>query len=173
MARSPTSGIVAAQTAQGAYPGYLIQITVAAQTFRLCTLDTGFTYGGYSWVKTDIDLSGTRWDAGGVSPGVMKLSDPDLVWWAFTVNLALQDAPVSVWQVYASAPGEAEPLWSGRIGRITRDDFILSCQLATDIQRMNTPRRRVQHVVPAQYLLPAGKVLYIGTQQWVLERKDN
>jgi len=173
MARSPTSGIVTQQTAQGAYPGYLVQITIAGQIFSLCTLDVGFTFGGLSWISSDIDLSGIKWDASGLSPGKMVLGDADLVWWTFALKLQLQDVPVSVWQVYAGAPGEAEPLWNGRIGRIVRVGTTIECDLTTDSVRLNAPRRRVQHVVNAKYLLPAGKVLYAGGQQWVIERKQN
>lgn len=173
MPRKPTTNLNAALTANFAQPGYLVQLDLPAQTFRKCSLDVGFTYGGYSWDSADIQVDGISWDQGGISGGKLTLGDPDLVWWAYTLNLQMQDAPIRIWQVYAGAPGEAEPLWLGRIGRIVKGDMTVICDLVTDISRLNAPRRRVQNIIPTKYLMSAGRVIYIGNAQWTLERKQN
>lgn len=173
MARKPSTNLDAALAAVVAQPGYLVQIDLPSQTFRLCSMDVGFTYGGQSWTSADVEVSGIGWDQGGMRAGKLTLGDADLAWWTFALNLELQDAPVAIWQVYAAASGEAEPLWSGRIGRVVKGVALITCDLVTDIARLSSPRRRVQNVVPAKYLLPSGRVIAIGTDQWTLERKRN
>lgn len=173
MARKPTAALDSALTGVVAQPGYLIRMVLPSQTFRICTFGTGFTYGGYSWAAADAEVSGLSWDQGGVQGGKLVLGDADLVWWTFVLNLQMQDAPIDVWQAYATAPNEAEPLWAGRIGRVVKGPALVSCELVTDVSRMNSPRRRVQNVVPARFLLPSGRVIYIGNDTWTLERKRN
>jgi hypothetical protein len=170
MARSPSSGIAALLTAPVSQPGFLVQIVVGATTHRLCTMDADFTYGGHTWTAADVQVSGLSWDTGGVRAARLTLGDVDLAWWTATLNLTLQDAPVSIWQVYVGATNEAEPLWSGRIGAVRKGEASVDCDLTIDATLLRSPRRRVQNLVDSQFLISPGTIVTIGGQEWIVER---
>lgn len=169
--RTPAAGIASALTAIGSQPGYLVQITLPSGTFYLTDLDADFTFNGLNWVSSDLHVQGINWIAGTPQRGKLTLGDADLVWWTFALELLLQDSPISIWQAYASATNQAEPLWTGRIGLVTRGQATVECDLVLDTTTGNIPRRRVQNVIAQQYLLPAGKIIMVGGQKWELQRK--
>lgn len=174
MSRTPTSGIATAQTALASQPGYLIAFLVDKVVYRFSTFDVDFIFDDALWASTDVTIDGLTWDTGGAKAGQMTLGDPDLVWWSFALNLRLQYAPIAIWQAYMSAPNEAEPLWFGRVGAVSRGVLSVICALMNDSSILKTPRRRVQNVIPSAFLLPAGKVIDLGSGHfWTLERKQN
>jgi len=174
--RSPTSGLNAALTTSGSQPCYLVQITFVRnpaqpRIFQLTDLDRDFLYNGITWQSTDLEVRDLSWGVG--AAGTLVLGDADMAWWFYALTYEIQDASVYVWQAYADASNEAEPLWNGRIGGVRKTGPAIECQLFVDRSLTSSPRRRVQHIVDTQYLVPAGKVILIGNQKWVLERKSN
>jgi len=170
--RSPSSGISSQLSAVVTQDGFLLQITPSGQaTAYMTNLDVDFSYNSITWTSSDFDVTGINWGTTGMQAGKLVLGDSDLIWWDYALNLILQDSPVSIWQVYASAPTEAEPLWSGRIGSVTKGDQTVECTLNTDSMVRQVPTRRVQYVIPTSFLAPAGKVISIGSQNWVLNRQ--
>lgn len=168
--RSPSSGILAQLIAQGAQPGYLVEIITDTQTMRLTSLDEPFYYAGQNWTEADILFKNLSWSIKPSSRVTMQLGDPQLAYWSLAGNLVLQDGIVNVWGCFAAAPDEAEPMFQGRIGNIKKSDMFLDIELVTDNMLRTSPRRRVQTIVPAKYLLPPGKEIMIGTQKWILSR---
>jgi hypothetical protein len=173
MSRAPTSGIAGQLSAVVTQSGYLVSIgVIGAATQYLCSLDRSFTFGGFSWQSNSIDISGINWQAGGVQSGQMVLGDVNLAFWAYALNLVLQNAPVSIWACYAGAPGEAEPLWSGRIGSIKRGNLELICGLVPDSAARMVPTRRIQSIIPSQFLAAPGTIFNFGSTQWTLDRQS-
>lgn len=174
MARTLPSLIATAQVSnQAETPGFLVGVYLDIWTARITTLDVDFTFGGQVWFASDVSLTGLQWGADGSLAGTMVLGDVDLQWWYYTLQLKLQDAKVLVWQVYASALGEAEPLWSGRIGTITKGEGTVECTLVNEAVLLRAPSVRVQNVIPGKYLLPSGTIIKVGSSTWKLDRKQN
>lgn len=170
--RSPTLNLAAMLDAQTVQDGVLVQIDMTGGgTVRLCSLDTDFSFGGFTWLSADVVVSGITWTPGGQQAGTMVLGDSDLVFWSYALNLVLQDAPVRIWSCDAYAPGEAEPIWAGRVGAVTRGDQEVTCTLVVSADVTQVPKRRAQMLVPSYLLMPAGSVIQIGGQQYILERQ--
>lgn len=168
--RSLGSGTNTQLTTQGSQPGYLVQVTLSdGAILRLCSLDVNFPYGDYVWVSTDIDIQGIAWDGSISGEATLTLGDGDLVFWAYAANGKFRDASVSIWQIYAGAAGEVTSLWSGRIGPGRKLPIAMEFGLAKDSTLKSSPRRRVQTVIPAKYLLPPGKNMPGG---WTLDRQS-
>ena len=171
MSRSLTAGIAGQLTAQGAYPGYLIELTfTTGEVQRYTTLDVGFTYGGYTWNAADVQVSKLEWDGGIARPAALQFGDASLAMWSLVLNLVLPDAKVRIWQIYAAASGEAEPVWSGRVGQISRSGLAVDIELNNGSAYVTAPRQRVQYVVNPAFLLPGGTILQVGNQRWTLDR---
>lgn len=169
--RSLPTPINDALTTQGAQPGYLVKIECGAGTFYLTSLDQDFSWDDKTWLSSDITLSGMTWTTAASPKVKMVLGDASLAWWALAGNFVLQDAQTYIWQVYADATNEAEPLWQGRIGLIKKGEMTLECELITDNALRSSPRRRIQTLIPAKYLLPPGTEIELGATKWPLWRK--
>lgn len=174
--RTISSGINTELTAQGATPGWLVQLDLKdpvtgaiASTLRRCSFDVSFPYGGYTWDAEELVVEGLSWDATSDSPR-LTIGDQSLAYYAFAANGAMRDAPVSLWQVYLGVPNEAVSLWTGRVGTIRRGMAALEITLVKDATLKTSPRRRVQNLIPAKFLLPPGKLMTAGGS-WNLERK--
>ena len=170
--RTVTSGITTALTAQGSFLGWLAEITTSAGTvFRLCSMDVDFPFGGFTFRASDLSVSGMAWDGGVARPASLTLGDADLTWGALVLNLALADAGLRLWQAYASATTEAQPLWSGRIGQCKRVGLSVQATLSNGTDTTFAPRTRVQQLVNPAFLLPAGTGLSVNGTRWVIERQ--
>jgi hypothetical protein len=170
MARSPSAGIASAIVAAASAPGYLVELVVGSETFRLCTMDQDFSYASHTWTSADVEVDGLVWDSGGAQAASLTLGDPDLTWWTYAVNVALQNATVKIWAVYASASTEAVALWRGRIGSIRKGPAAIICGLVTDSALLRSPRRRVQNVVASTFLASPGKTYIVNGQKWQIQR---
>ena len=171
--RAPSSGIAGQLTATVSQPGFLVQITLPSGPAYLTDLDADFPYNGQVFAASDMQVQGLSWTGGAPQRPKLILGDADLTWGTLALNLELQDCAVSIWQAYAAAPNEAEPLWSGRIGGAQRDNAVVQCSLVLDTSTAYSPRRRVQTVINGQFLLPAGKTIAVGSQKWVIGRPRN
>lgn len=169
--RTLPTEISAELTTQGAQPGYLVQIDTGIGTQYLCSLDVDFYYNSQTWVSSDITISGLSWNNGPSGKIKLVIGDHSLAWWAMAANYVLQDSVVSIWAVYAAAEAVAEPLWTGRIGAIKKGEMSLDCELVTDNSLRASPRRRVQSLIPAKYLIAPGTEIQSGVTKWRLERK--
>jgi hypothetical protein len=168
--RSPTSGILAQLVAQGSQPGYLVEIITNTQTLNLTSLDEPFYFNATNWTAADITFNNLNWTTRPNTRVNMTLGDPLLAFWSLAGNYILQDSLVNIWGCYAAAQGEAEPMYQGRVGAIKKGNMILECELVADNTLRGSPRRRIQTIVPAKFLLPPGKEIMIGTQKWILSR---
>jgi len=175
MSRSPTSGIAGVLSNTVVQSGYLVQVTVNTTPIQtnvyMSSFDTDFIFNSQTWSATDIVVNGVNWQTGGVQSGTVEIEDNALVWWGYAVNLLLQDMPVSIWAAYVDAPTEAEPLWTGRIGKAAQGKQSIILSVVPDNQVRLVPFKRVQSIIPSQYLMPAGTIINIAGQQWVLQRK--
>ena len=170
MARSLPTGINTQTTAQGAFPGVLVEVSLTSQTLRLCSLDTGYTFGGFFWQAADIEVAGLSWDGDVARAPKLTVGDVDLVFWSLALNLQLQDSRVRVWQCYAGATNEAEPIYSGRIAECRRNGTAVDLALTNDSETQTAPRVRIQSIVAPVFLLPPGTVINVAGQRWILER---
>lgn len=166
--RSPSYSSVL--TAQGAQPGYLVQINLTTgYVARLCSLDVQFTYGGYTWNSADVVISGMGWDSGGGQNPTMTLGDADRVWFTYAALGAMSGAAVYLWQCYAASPGNAEPMWYGRIGAMRQaGGMSMVCNLLMPGGVVFAPRRKVQDVIEARFCVPAGSKITINGQVWTI-----
>lgn len=173
--RTLGTGTATATTAPVSTPGWLVEIVLndpahSNPSELICSLAGGFTFATRPFAAADIQFTSMEWAQGGSSQATMVLGDPDLVYWAYAGNGAFRDAVVYVWQVYAEAPGEATPLLLGRIGGIKKGAAWLEISIMRDSSLMASPRRRVQSIIPAKFLLPPGKRIFAGGLWMLLER---
>ena len=169
--RSLSSGINSQLTVSGAYAGWLVQITPqSGSVLRYTSLDTNFSYGGFTWQSLDIDPPQLGWDGTALRAGKLVIGDADLVFWALALQLSLTDAAIAIYAIYAAAPTEAEPVFSGRIGQIVRNGLTVEMQISNQSDTRALPATRVQYVVNPAFLLPSGTVLNINGQRWILDR---
>lgn len=160
MARSITSGIAGQLPAQGSFPGWLLEITLATGTvIRRTSLDTVFIYGGTQWVPVDMEMPSISWDGSVLKVGTIILGDADLALWSLARNLELSDALVRIWQIYRDATAEAAPVYSGRINDIRKRELAIELALSNSSDTLTSPRTRVQQIVNQAYLLPSGTVI--------------
>lgn len=174
--RSLTSGISGQLTTSGAFAGWLVEFALTnGQYVRLTSIDTGFTYNGLIFAAVDMELPSLQWDGTILRPGKLVIGDADVAFWALAIELLVADATVTMWQVYNAAAGEAEPVWYGRAGQVTRNADRLACeiQLTNLSDTQSAPRKRVQEVVSPTFLVPAGTVFNVSGQQWTIERPRN
>jgi hypothetical protein len=171
--RTLTSGITTALTTGGAFPGWLVEITLTTgSVLRYTSLDTGFTFNGFTWTSRDFDVVDLTWTGGVARTATLVLGDADQTMLAFVFNLAFADATVKLWQCYASASGEAEPVFSGKCGDARPDRAALTCTLALNngSDTRSIPNVRVQQVIAPGFLLVDGTHLSIAGQGWNIER---
>lgn len=172
--RTLTGGIASQVPAQGSFIGYLCEITTASgAVLRLTSLNTGFSYNGFTWNSTDITLGPMSWDGGMGRLSGITFGDADLTFWALVITYALVDAPVRLYQVYAGAPNEVVALWSGRVGKCTKSGLTVQVELNNGSDTAASPRTRVQQIVNPVFLLPAGSILNIAGARWILERSQH
>lgn len=169
--RSVTSGILGQLTAQGSFPGWLVEITLTDSTvLRFTSLDLGFTFGGFTWASFDIELPDISWDGSSLKAAKIVFGDSQLSIWAYVLNLLLADVPIRIWAIFSAASGEAEPVWSGRSGRCSRVGITVEVELTNNSDIVTSPRTRVQQVVNPAFLIPGGTVMLIGGQRWIIDR---
>lgn len=170
--RSLTSGINSQLTVSGALFGWLLELTLTnGQVFRYTSIDTGFTWNGFTWQPLDMSVPEIEWDGGAVRSGRIVIGDANLVLWAFALNLMLARAGIRLYAIYHAAPNEAEPVYSGRVGPVTRgNDLTVVMGFSNESETVSAPRNRVQYVINPKFLLAAGTVLHVGGQRWILER---
>jgi hypothetical protein len=171
--RSPTSGIAGQLSATVTQSGYLVSIALSSATLFLTSLSQGFNFvttdnSSGTWASKSIDITGINWQAKGSQAGQMVMEDADLVMWSYALNGLLSDAVVSIWQVYADAPNEAEPLWVGRIGAINKGDLEITCALVPENTVRLAPSRRVQSFIDSNFLIAPGTIVNVGKAQWVI-----
>jgi hypothetical protein len=171
--RSPTSGIAGQLTATVTESGYLVSIALTAATMFICSLENGFTFVTAAnpsgvWDSKSIDITGINWQSKGMQSGQMVMEDADLSMWVYALDGLLSDAVVSIWQCYADAPGEAEPLWEGRIGAVTKGDLEITCALIPENMIRLIPTRRVQSFITSNFLMAPGTIVNVGKAQWVI-----
>jgi Uncharacterized conserved protein (DUF2163) len=170
--RTLTGGMSSALTAQGSFLGWLAEIATGTGTYiRRTTMDVPFVYSGNTFDAGNLVVGNMTWDGGVNRPASMTLGDADLAIWSLVLNLQLADAPVRLWQVYASASGEAAALWSGRVGKCSRAGLTVQIELANDSATTQSPRLRVQQLVNAAFLIPAGTGIQIGSVRWIIDRQ--
>jgi hypothetical protein len=171
MSRELTAGITTALTTQGSYFGWLLMITLnTGQALRYTSLDAGFDYGGYTWQSVDMDMPDLSWDGTIMKPGVLVLGDADRQFWAMVNNLSIADARVALFAIYAAASGEAEPVWAGRVGKCSIKDLTLQVELTNGSDLISVPRRRIQYVINAAFLLPGGTSIDMSNQHYIITR---
>lgn len=160
MARSVTSGIDGQLPAQGSFPGWLLEITLATATvIRRTSLDVVFAFAGAQWVPVDMEMPSIAWDGGVLRVGTLVLGDPDLALWRLAENLELGDALVRIWQIYRDAANEAAPVYSGRVNDIRKRELAIELSLSNSSDTLTSPRTRVQQIVNQAFLLPSGTVI--------------
>lgn len=175
--KTPSSGLNTQLTAQGARPGYLCKIAMTnGVALYLTGLDDGFLFASQTWSPADLIITGITWSPGSVGTPKLTLGDASNVYWAYATSGVFQDATVNVWLCYAGASNQAEPVFRGFIGNPRRGDprngdMTIQCDLLSDGDLKSSPRRRVQNVIPPQFLLAAGTKIPIGSDIWVLERQ--
>jgi hypothetical protein len=160
----------------GAYPGYLVQIVVASGgVVRVTSLDTDFDYAGNTFATADINVPDIGFD-GTVSKGAtLDFGDQTIAVWIGNLYREFDEAPVRIWQVYKDVPGVAEDLFIGKCGKVQRKvdkrtGASASIAIEADATALFSPRRRVQDFVPQRWLMPAGTVILINDQRWIIER---
>lgn len=172
--RSLTAGIAGQLTAAGAFEGVLLELTLSTgQVLRYTSLDVDVPWNGFTWLSRDIQMPQLSWDGTIMKPGQVVMGDYDLSFWVLAVGAGnpLANAGVRVYLIYASATGEAEPVWSGRVAQVARDGGALAVTLTlTNPGDLLVPTQRVQYVIPPIFLLPAGTVLSLGGQTWTVDR---
>lgn len=164
--------------AQGAFPGWLLQVTLSnGTTLRRCSFDFDFTFNGYTWLQGDIETPSLSYDGGVLMSARIVLGDADNEWWSFAVNQLLTDAGISLYQAYANVPNVAVALLSdARVGQIARNPSNLSVELTvsnmSDVTQ--SPRRRVQYVIDPAFLIPPGTSIRVsGGTIWTIGRSQN
>lgn len=166
-----TAGIEGQLDAPGAYPGHLVEITtVGGQVVRLTSIDAGFTWDGHGWLASDLQVLGLSWDGTLARNAKLIIGDADLSFWVLALALELVDARVRIWGVYADVLNEAAPLFFGKIGMPTRNGLTVEMDLDNSVDTITSPRERVQHVVNPVFLLPAGTIININGQRWIIAR---
>lgn len=170
--RSLTAGILGQLTVSGALYGWLIQIVAGTTTLRFTSIDGGFGWNSQIWAEIDMELPQLSWDGSVLKPGKLVLGDADLSIWTLALLGQITDAAVSMWAIYNAAPTEAEPVWQGYAGQCVRDGTKLTVEITlsnlSDV--LTAPRYRVQQFVSPTFMIPAGTVLNVSGQPWVIDR---
>lgn len=174
--RTVAAGIASELTRSGAYPGYLIEITVASGgVLRITTLDGDFQYDGFTWATADVTVPDLSFDGTVSRGGALLFGDQTIAVWIANLYREFDDAPIRIWQVYLHAPGEALPFFIGRCGKVERrvdprSGATASISIDADATALYAPRRRVQDVIDPYWLIPPNSVITINNQRWVIER---
>jgi hypothetical protein len=174
--RTVTSGIFAELTRSGAYPGHIIEITVAnGSIIRVTTLDDDFTWDGQVYATADVSVPDIGFDGTVSRGGALEFGDQTIAVWIGNLYREFDEAPIRIWQVYAAAPGEAEQVFSGRCGKLTRKvnakgGESASIALDAEATALFAPRRRVQDFIDQKWLIAAGTVLIVNGQRWIIDR---
>lgn len=177
MPRTLPSGIAGAYTQGGAQPGYLLRIYLAdgVTVLRLTTLDQDFLYGTETYLATDVFVPDISFD-GTVTPDAQVVfGDMDLMLWTLAQQRYFDDARIEIDHIYAGAPNEAIPFFRGRCGKLTRktggkDGETFAIDLDAEATAKYAPRERVQYIIDSKWLLPAGNIIIINGQKWVIDR---
>lgn len=175
MPRQFSSGIAGELTRSGSYPGWLLQITIASGVvLYMTTLDVDFDYNGNSYVSADIDITDLAFD-GTVSRGAaVEFGDMTLAVWVATLYRNFDDATVAILYCYADIPGEATEVGTYRFGKPQRkvggDGESVAFALDAVATTLFAPRKRMQDVIDQFWMLPAGSVLMVNGQKWVIDR---
>lgn len=151
-------------------PGYLVEIGFST-TLRLSTLGD-ISYNGYTWVSSDIKVSGLKRDERGNQAGSLSIGNADLAFGALLLNEGIADKSVKVWSVWAGAPSYAQLEFDGIGDDADMVGLRVSVKLATDARRYAySPRRFIAPATGFNVLLPAGTKMAIGGTSIVLERR--
>jgi hypothetical protein len=174
--RAVTSGIAGELPRSGAFPGYLVEITVASGgVIRNTTLDRDFDFDGFTWATADLTVPDMSFDGTIAKGGTIEYGDMTIAVWIGNLYREFDEAPVRIWHIYADAPGEAEPFFIGKCGKIIRKTDkrggeSASIAIDADATALYSPRKRIQDVVAQKWLVRAGTLFTINEQPWRIDR---
>jgi len=168
--------IASEYTQPGSQPGFLIRIFLPNVTLRFTTLDTDYTYAGDLYTSSDVDLPDFGFD-GTVSPGAqLQFGDMDAIFWAAAMQRQFVDARCEIDQVYAHAPNQAVHVFVGRCSGPKRsvgsNGSVFSIPLEAESTNQYAPKQKVQDVIDLKWLVPAGGIIVINGQKWIIDRPN-
>jgi len=149
-------------------PGYLVSMDF--NTPRYWSTLGDVTWGGHDWVATDVKVGELSRDLSANKTANISLANYDGVMGTLVDTEKVGDRAVLIYAVYAGAPTEAQ-LEFGGVGDAAEIDARVSISfVGQSTARAFSPRRRIGPATGFTVLMPAGSVLTIGNEKYVLER---
>lgn len=175
--RTLPPGIVSELATSGSQPGYLVEITTQSGiVVRLTTFDIDYVYSGETYTSADLTVPAVSWD-GSVKPGAqLEFGDMDIIVWVAALYREFDDAIVRILLAYAGTSNAAFELFRGRCGKPSRTvdpktgSESATLQLDAESTVQFAPRERIQDKVDQVWLIPAGALLLVNDQRWIIDR---
>lgn len=173
MSRGLSTATKNAAAADITTPCYLVELRLAA-TYRFSSRGD-VPWNGFTFASSALRVSDVSDAPDGSSQVRVEVGNTDLAFGAAVLlDAALQGRGVSVWFHYGAAPAAADPvkLFEGVVDSAGIDQAAVRFMLTNAIASATyLPRRRITRAAGFTRLLPAGRVIQIGTQMIRLERR--
>lgn len=152
-------------------PGYLLELQVSP-LLRLSSRGD-VTWKGNVFAQADLVVSDVTENPDGTTSVSVSVGNTDLSTGAIILNGGAQNAVASVWFFYQGLTGSAEPvkIFGGVVDAAKVVHREVSLQLVSQgLQTSYLPRRRICAASGFNRLLPAGRVLQLGSTVVKIER---
>jgi hypothetical protein len=174
MPQTVTAAQIAAGQATITKPGFFVQLDLASQ-IRACSRDDT-TWNGNVWPAANVNVSDVGTQPDGSQRCTVTMGNTDLSLGAIALGDAqLQGRRAQVWSFLkpAGSLAAADPvqIFDGVVDSAVVDTAAVTFSLVTLlVSATYLPRRRITPASGFNRLLPAGRVIQIGSQRFRLER---
>lgn len=173
MTRSLAPSLADQVASSGTLPGYFVEVLFDPPLW-VCSRGT-IAWGGVTWVKHDVRVSGIDHDAGRASQeGTIVFGNADLAIGAQLLSQGIADREVNVWKFYGDAPEEedAVQIFSGVGDNCDIDADAGTATISVVIAGSRTlycPRRRITADQDFSLRPAAGTIIPWNGENFVLE----
>lgn len=152
-------------------PGYLVEIFFSVAN-RLSTRGD-ITWNGYTWVSSDVRITGLSWDGSADQKGTLQLGNTDNAFGSLVLNEGVADRAINIYQFYGAAPAAGDPVFVfsgvGDAAEIYPDKVSITLTSAAS-KTLASPRNFITKANGFNHLPAAGVHIPWNGEMYRLER---